>query len=465
MTHIPVVCRIAMLAASLALSAPAMAHAWVTPAPRQGSVRWSPDLAAALATAAEEKRVLVICFNMDGEAANERALAMYDSAEFGTAVQGAICVMCSADEHTAVGAPCSRFPGLQCSEHRNCERAARKHLFGARRENIAPQHVVLYPDGVVAWHGVYEAEPRTIVRAIRDAEASKDAPVAQRVRRQKVVLTQAKRSAKNVPAVYMQVLATLALTPPSDFLEALRLLDNEVAGTVLDDLATFPRSVSEPLLTAASKHPTRALRTQASRLLAGVQAQPTAAPADAGEPGTASPSDVSSKEASPVPAAITAPLPEIAAADSLGRVYWVGDDVSLTDCHGRVTVLWFFQDNAADLATEVARMNEFARAGAATGIQVLGLAVALRPSELVERLGALGCAFPVGAYQATNSLRFFGIERFPAWGLLDPEARLVFRSPQDTATVSRTAPLELAAAMAASPAYAGRVRASASPTR
>lgn len=459
MTHNPVVRRVALLAASLVVSAPVMAHDGAAPAPRQDSVRWSPDFATALATAAEEQRVLVICFNMDGEAANERALAMYGSDEFVAAVQGAICVMCSADAHTAEGAPCSRFPGLRCREHRDCERSARTHLFGARRDNIAPQHVVLYPDGIVAWHGVYESEPGTIVRAIRDAEASKQAAVAQRVRRQRLALTQAKRSAKNVPATYMQVLATLALTPASAFLEALRVLDNEVAGMVLDDLATYPRPVAESLLTAASKHPTRALRTQASRLLAGVQAQPAVASA------AATPANSPSKDEARVPATITVPLPEVAAADSLGRVYWAGPDVSLTDCHGRVTLLWFFQDNAPDLATEVARMNEFARAGAAKGIQVLGLAVALRPSELVERLGALGCAFPVGAFQATNSLRFFGIERFPAWGVLDPEARLVFRSPQDAATVSRTAALDLATAMAASPAYAGSVRAPAAPTR
>lgn len=464
MTHNPVVRRVALLTLSLVFSVPAMAHAWATPAPSQASVRWSPDFATALATAAEEQRVLVICFNMDGEAANERALAMYGSDQFLAAVQGAICVMCSADEHTAEGAPCSRFPGLRCREHRDCERSARTHLFGARRDNIAPQHVVLYPDGIVAWHGVYESEPSTIVRAIRDAEASKQAPVAQRLRRQTVVLTQAKRRAKNVPATYMQVLATLALTPASAFLEALRVLDTEVAGMVLEDLATYPRPVAEPLLTAASKHPTRALRTQAGRLLAALRARPVATPA-AGDSASARPADSASKDEVHAPATITAPLPEIAAADSLGRVYWAGDDVSLTDCHGRVTVLWFFQDSAPDLAAEVARMNEFARAGAAKGIQVLGLAVALRPSELVERLGALGCAFPVGAYQATNSLRFFGIERFPAWGVLDPEARLVFRSPQDTATVSPDAALDLATAMAASPAYAGLVRAPASPTR
>lgn len=464
MIHNPVVRRVALLAASLVFSAAAIARDWAMPAPRQAMVRWSPDFATALATAAQEQRILVICFNMDGEAANERALAMYGSDEFAAAVQGAICVMCSADEHTAEGAPCSRFPGLRCREHRDCERSARTHLFGARRDNIAPQHVVLYPDGIVAWHGVYESEPSTIVRAIRDAEASKQASVAQRVRRQRLMLTQAKRRARNVPATYMQVLATLALTPASAFLEALRVLDGDVPGMVLDDLATYPRPVAEPLLTAATKHPTRALRTQASRLLAAVQARPVAAPAPV-DTASARPANSPSEDEVRVPVTITAPLAEVAAADSLGRVYWAGDDVSLTDCHGRVTVLWFFQDNAPDLAAEVARMNEFARVGAANGIQVLGLAVALRPSELVERLGALGCAFPVGAYQATNSLRFFGIERFPAWGVLDPEARLVFRSPQDAATVSRTAALDLATAMAASPAYAGRVRAPSAPTR
>lgn len=459
MTHNPVVRRVALLAASLLLSAPAMAHGRTAPAPRQESVRWSPDFATARATAEEEQRVLVICFNMDGEAANERALAMYESDEFVAAVQGAICVMCSADAHGAEGAPCSRFPGLRCREHLDCERSARTHLFGARRDNIAPQHVVLYPDGIVAWHGVYESEPGTIVRAIRDAEASKQAPVSQRVRRQRLMLAQAKRRAKNVPAAYMQVLATLALTPASAFLEALRVLDTEVAGMVLDDLATYPRRVAEPLLTAASKHPARALRAQASRLLAAVQAQPVQASDAAASVDSARPANAPGRAEASVPATITEPLPEVAAADSLGRVYWAGDEVSLADCHGRVTLLWFFQDNAPDLAAEVARMNEFARAGAAKGIQVLGLAVALRPSELVERLAALGCTFPVGAYQATNSLRFFGIERFPAWGLLDPEARLVFRSPQDSATVSRTAALDLAMAMAASPAYAGSLRA------
>ncbi len=459
MIHSTLVCRMSAFAVALLAVVPAAAHDGQRDVPHRSGVQWCVDLPAALTTAREEKRIVVICFNMDGEAANERALDMYRSDDFADALENAICVMCSADAHASDGKPCTRFRGLCCAEHQACERSARAHLFGAVRNNIAPQHVVLYPDGVVAWHGVYEVEPPAIYRAIRDAEASKGAPLAQRVRRQKLAVEQLKRRATAVPGAQLQILAALASTPAQHFLDTLQVLDVETANSMLDDLAMFRAELAESLLAAATKHRQRAVRERATRLLAQVRERVACDPTKG--KGKVAPAGVDAKaravESPAAPIPITEKLPVVGTPDPLGRVYWVNEAPDLKSCRGKITVLWFFQPDAPDLAAEATRINEYARKNADAGVRVLGCAVALRPSDALEGLAKLGCAFPVGAYQATNEMKFFGIERFPAWCVLDPDAQLVFKTPQTPHPVSKTAALDLARTMATSPVYAPAV--------
>lgn len=411
--------------------------------------RWSFDLAAALADAQASKRLVLVCFNMDGEQANERALAMYRSADFAAATSDVICVLCSGDAHDDDGATCSRFGFGTCSDHRTSEKKTRRHFYGDLRDNIAPQHILLYPDGLVAWHAVYEVAPSELMKAIEGTHRLKAKPLAERLRSQRAFLEQTgRRAAKDVATAYLQVQARLAQTPVEYFLDALKVLDKDVAERILGDLPGYDREQALPRLRASSKHPNKKLRELAASLASKVET--TAPQAAAAAPAT--------PDAKSAPA-LTSPLKVLGPADSLARVYWAGEEVALDACRDRVTVLWFFLANAADLGAEIAAMNEFAAAHVQQGVHVLGLACTQRPSELVEKLADLGCRFPVGCYQATNGAKLFAVERFPSWVVLDPDTNVVHRSPQDGSAFERTEGRDLAVRMATSPVYSSRLTA------
>jgi hypothetical protein len=155
---------------------------------------------------------------------------------------------------------------------------------------------------------------------------------------------------------------------------------------------------------------------------------------------------------------LTAPLAVLGPADDLGRVHWAGAEQSVDACRDHITVLWFFLADAKNLAEQVASMNEFA-AQAGAGVKTLGLACSPRPAEAAEKLASLGCTFPVGAYQATQALKMFGIEMFPSWVVLDPETNVVHRSRQDGKAFDWMEARQLAARMAKSPIYLSRLAA------
>lgn len=440
-----------VLLATIELLASPVFAAHVTTSSVTGS-QWSVDLATALADAKTSNRLVLVCFNMDGEQANERALAMYRSAEFAKATADVICVLCSSDEHDAEGVPCSRFKSCSCREHCDSEKQARRRFFGDLRDNIAPQHILLYPDGLVAWHAIYEVEPGALAKAIEGTQRLKGQPLAARLRSQQSFLADmGRRASKNVATAYMQVQARLVQTPPDRFLEALRSLSNDVAERILRDLPGYTSEQALPLLRAACNHPRKEFKQLAQTLLA--EAEGAAARA-----AKAAPKPAAQEASAAVPAApLTAPLKVLAPGDDLGRVYWTGDEVSLASCRDQVTVLWFFLPEAQDLARQVEAMNEFAAAQAGHGVRTLGLACTQRPSEALAKLAELGCRFPVGSYQATNAMKLFEVSRFPSWVVLDPETDVVYRSPQDGTSFEWNEGRDLAARMAVSPAYASRL--------
>jgi hypothetical protein len=415
---------------------------WPSPA-HQAGVAWVTDLNAALAEARTGGKLVLVCFNMDGEAANERALAMYRSPQFAKAAADVLCVMCSADEHGGDPGSCSRFGGCSCSAHVASEKQARRHFFGGLRENVAPQHILLYPDGLVAWHAVYEVEPAELFRAIDGANKFKGQALAQRARSQRSQLDSLRgRAAKGVTGAYLQVQAILVQTPAELFLDALQVLDKNLGEKVLADLATYPVAQALPRVKAAQKHITKSVRDLAVKLTAQVESTMQVPTAVAAAPG------VETK-------LLTAPLPVIGPGHELHRVTWVGGDRTLADQRSRITLMWYFLLNAPDLEAQVAEMNEFARAHADSGVSVLGLACDLRPTDAAERLAALRCEFPVGAYAAAAAV--CGVERFPSWVVLDPETNIVHRSPQDGSSFEWMAARHVARQMAASPLYRARL--------
>jgi hypothetical protein len=406
-------------------------------------LRWAVDLEKALDDAAATQRLVLVCFNMDGEQANERALEMYRSAEFAKAAADVICVVCSPDEHDPAPAPCSRFGTCSCAEHQAAERQARRHFFGALRDNFAPQHLLLFPDGLVAWQAIYEVAPAALCQGIQGAERLRAQPLAHRLRAQQAFLAQMRGPAsRDVATAYLCLQARLVQTPPASFVQALSALDQRLTARVLRDLAGYAPGRARPLLEACAKHPTRAVRELAQQLAAGLCTE-TATP-----PGPVT---------LPPPAPLLAPLPVLGPADDLGRVHWVGPEPSLAACRDRITLMWFFLPDAPDLGKQVADMNQFAAAHAARGIVTLGVACCLRPDEAVEQLAALGCGFPVGAYQTTVAMPLCGVTMFPSWVVLDPETNVVHRSCQDGSSFDWLEARQLAARMAASPLYQSRL--------
>lgn len=419
-------------------------------------VTWSVDLGAALAEARASQRLVLVCFNMDGEQANERALEMYRSPDFAAAAADVICVLCSADEHDGGDVVCSRFGTCTCREHRDSERKARRHFFGGLRENIAPQHILLYPDGIVAWHGIYETSPRDLFRAIEGSEKLKKQALAQRLRGQRAFLDQtSRRASKGVTAAYMQVQARLAQTPAEHFLGSFEAVEKGVAERILHDLRGYDRSRSLAWLKSCGKHSKRGLRELAAAVAAEIGAVPEGGPSP--HPDEQRPAAANSE-----PEPLTSALSVLGPADDFGRVHWHGADVDLDACRNRVTLIWFFLHDAPDLAQQVEEMNEFVASQGNAGVQVLGLSAALRPSDVVDAIGGLGCTFRVGAYQATRTRPLFGVERFPTWVVLDPDANVVHRSPQDGSSFVWNEARTLAARIVSSAVYRERLAAGAS---
>jgi len=417
------------------------------PAPTPSLPAWCTRLDAGLATARAEHRLVLICFNEDGEALSERALQMYRSPEFAKATAGVVTVLCAADDHGGKGAPCPRFFGCTCAEHIACEKEVRRHLFGASKEALAPMHVLLHPDATLAWIAVHEVVPADLYRAIAAADkvkAQPPAPSPPALHKQLAGLSS--KAARGGRAAYLQLQAMLAQLPPPRFAEGLQAVSHEVAERLVHDLGGYERERALALLDAAATHPSKVVREAAVHLAAEVRARPPekpqeAAPAPAG------------------PAALTAPLPALAPPEEFAHVRWVGKEETLAACRGRVTLLWFFVLEAPDLADSIAAMNEFAATHRARGVEVLGFVASGRASEAAEKVAALGARFPVAAYVVDSDSPFHKITRFPSWVVLDPDCNVVHRSPQDGTAFDPTAARTLAVQMATSPAYAGKVKA------
>ncbi|MBK9129699.1 MAG: hypothetical protein IPM13_18235 [Phycisphaerales bacterium] len=354
---------------------------------RSRAVRWSTDFDQALATAKAGQKLTLVCFNMDGEEANESALLMYRSDEFRKATENVVCVLCSADAHGAPDAPCSRFAGCTCAEHVASEKQARRHFYGASRENLAPQHLLLYPDGTVAWHAVYEVAPGAIYKAIAAAEKSKAQTMEQRLRGQRALLSQlSRRTGKGSPTEYMQIHAMLVQTPPANFCDALQAVSKPVAELVIRDLPGHRRDHALAMLEAATKHSAKPLRDIATRLADEVRARPPEVPP------VVTPPPPPAQPAGVQP--LTEPLVVIGPADDFDRVHWTGDKRTLADCRDRIAVIWFFMIDAPDLQSSVATMNEFAAANRSRGIETIGLAGATQTADALEKLPRSAASSP-----------------------------------------------------------------------
>ena len=123
------------------------------------SVTWDKDWEAALARAAQDKKVVFLAVNMDGEAANDRmAQKVYSDERVVAASALTVNLVASRFDHAPEGRPCTRFAGIDCISHKRVDGAARQKLLKPVASGflVAPQHVFAGPDGKILLSVPYE---------------------------------------------------------------------------------------------------------------------------------------------------------------------------------------------------------------------------------------------------------------------------------------------------------------------
>ena len=117
-------------------------------------IRWEPDLAAGLERARREGRPILFAINaLDEEAANNHlAFQLYRSRAWGDATRGYVCFACSPGNHMRPDGTNTRFLGTPSS---TCQAAFRHVVERYVQDAISPQHVIVEPDGTLAYRKAY----------------------------------------------------------------------------------------------------------------------------------------------------------------------------------------------------------------------------------------------------------------------------------------------------------------------
>jgi hypothetical protein len=76
----------------------------------------------------------------------------YPSREWGEGTRGFVCLVANPNDHAGPDGLCSRYGGIPCSAHRD---ALTWVLERVGPDLISPQHLVVEPDGIVAWRREY----------------------------------------------------------------------------------------------------------------------------------------------------------------------------------------------------------------------------------------------------------------------------------------------------------------------
>lgn len=120
---------------------------------------WQKDVESALTQAREQKKIVFLAVNMDGERACDRlADKVYGDKSLAALASQSLNLIASPNEHVGGDKPCPRFGSLRCAEHQKIDMWARKNALkpDAGGYVIAPQHVFLDPQGKVILSVPYE---------------------------------------------------------------------------------------------------------------------------------------------------------------------------------------------------------------------------------------------------------------------------------------------------------------------
>ncbi len=147
------------LALTLLPTVPARDAAWAGPdrrPPAPPGVRWEESVEGALARSAREGRPLLVCVNaLEDERANvQLATGDYRSEAWGRATRPYVCLVANPNGHAAAGGACARYGHAPCATHQ-AALAWVIRRFAPDGALISPQHLILEPDGDVAYRKEY----------------------------------------------------------------------------------------------------------------------------------------------------------------------------------------------------------------------------------------------------------------------------------------------------------------------
>lgn len=202
--------------------------------PAPPGVHWESDFEKGMARAEREGLPVLFAVNaLENENANNLlATRLYRSKDWGEATRGYVAFVCNPKQHgsTAAGA-CGRYPGSTCAQHM---KALRWFLGRFGQDLISPQHVILEPDGDVAYRKQYYTS--VVGPSLLDTYLSFIAPQAAYAQAAMKRTAQIKRLSK-IPVAELEQ-AAKPLLSGMDGLGAATLLN------VLDDTYEAPRRLA-----------------------------------------------------------------------------------------------------------------------------------------------------------------------------------------------------------------------------
>jgi hypothetical protein len=173
--------RIAASALVLLLLAPVAAaqrESWAPPSPadwkRPPLPAWQRNLDDALAVSKATNRPILICVNMDGEAASENYAGLrYRDADFAKLMTNYVPLVASPNRHTprdydANGKRviCPRFGRVTCTEHINIEPVLYAKYF--KGERVAPRHLGVGLDGKILFDCFLNTDISPVRKALQE---------------------------------------------------------------------------------------------------------------------------------------------------------------------------------------------------------------------------------------------------------------------------------------------------------
>ncbi|MFN0206559.1 MAG: hypothetical protein ACKVS6_09645 [Planctomycetota bacterium] len=137
-------------------------------------VEWQRNFADANAVARATGKALLVCVNMDGEAASENYAGIrYRDPEFAKLVNAFVPVIVSVNRHNARDyneqgqrIPCPRFGRIICSEHIELEPPAYDKYF--KQQRVAPRHIGVEGDAKILFDCFLNFDVSPVVKALKE---------------------------------------------------------------------------------------------------------------------------------------------------------------------------------------------------------------------------------------------------------------------------------------------------------